>query len=162
MTRRVAWTIGGAIAVAVLVAAALWVWQTSVRTSPAADATATTAPTAEVDVDVQARAQQQLDEHLDACTADEITDGVVPEGCGIRIPWGTEFAAVDSIRFRVEKLPVLELVDGGFVADGGRLVATVSGTGQDGAPRIETYLTESWSVRGDAVVRGDEVQLDVW
>ena len=107
-------------------------------------------------------AQRQLDEHLESCTEDEVTGGAIPEKCGIRIPWGTEFAAVESVRFRIDRMPVLELTDDGFIADGGVLVATVSGTGQNGAARTETYRTESWSVRGDVAVDGDRVDLDVW
>ncbi|KQQ68676.1 hypothetical protein [Microbacterium sp. Leaf320] len=159
MTRRLTWTIGAGVATLVIAGAAVWLWQsTSVpRPAPASPA-ATVAPTA----DAQALAQQQLDEHLESCTAEEITGGAVPEGCGIRIPWGTEFAAVASVRFRIERMPVLELTDDGFIADGGVLVATVSGTGQDGAARTETYRTESWSVRGNVAADGDRVDLDVW
>ncbi|WP_447912363.1 hypothetical protein [Microbacterium phyllosphaerae] len=159
MTRRLAWTIGGGVAALVIAVAAVWLWQSSsVRPSPQASPTATVAPTA----DAQSLAQQELDEHLESCTAKEVTGGAVPERCGIRIPWGTEFAAVDSVRFRIDRMPVLELTDDGFIADGGVLVATVSGTGQNGAARTETYRTESWSVRGDVAVDGDRVDLDVW
>lgn len=159
MTRRLAWTIGGGVAALVIAVAAVWLWQSSsVLPSLQASPTATVAPTA----DAQSLAQQQLDEHLESCTAKEVTGGAVPERCGIRIPWGMEFAAVDSVRFRIDRMPVLELTDDGFIADGGVLVATVSGTGQNGAVRTETYRTESWSVRGDVAVDGDRVDLDVW
>lgn len=104
-------------------------------------------------------AQEQLDAHLDACTAPAQT---VPEGCGIRIPWGTEFRAVTDIRFRAEQLPVLTLTATGFSADGGVLVATVTGTGQDGSARTTTYRTESWSVRGDIAFTADGMELTAW
>ena len=78
------------------------------------------------------------------------------------IPWGTEFAGVTGIRYRVETLPVLTLDGDSFTATGGVLVATVSGTGQDGATRTETYRTENWAVRGDIAITDDEVDIDIW
>lgn len=163
MNRRLAWTIGGGVAALLVVGAAVWLWQASSDIpSTQATPTATSSPTPDADLDVQALAQQALDEHLEDCTSDGVTEGVVPDGCGIRIPWGTEFAAVDDARFRIERMPVLELTDDGFIAEGGILVATVSGTGQDGSPRTETYRTESWTLRGDASVEGGDVDLDVW
>lgn len=163
MNRRLAWTIGGGVAALLVAGAAVWLWLASSETpSPQATTTATNSPTPDPDLDEQALAQQALDEHLEDCTADEGTDGAVPDGCGIRIPWGTEFAVVAEVRFRIEQLPALELTDDGFIADGGVLVATVSGTGQDGTPRTETYRTDSWTLRGDATVEGGDVDLDVW
>jgi len=161
VNRRRAWAIGGVGAALVVVVAASWLWLSSGDVSPAAGPPATSsAPTPEIDV--RTTAQQALDDHLEECTSAEVSDDAVPDGCGIRIPWGTEFAAVDDVRFRIEQLPVLELTDGGFVADGGVLVATVSGTGQDGSPRTETYRTDSWTLRGGVTVEGDTVELDVW
>lgn len=166
MNRRRAWIVGGGVLAALaLVGAGVWVWQTSsIRPSPDSSQISTAAPTPTADL--RTLAQQELDDHLKRCTAAGAGDGdssdAAPEGCGIRIPWGTEFAAVDGVRFRVERLPVLELVGDDFIADGGILVATVSGTGQDGAARTETYRTESWSVRGDVEVSDGEVDLDVW
>ncbi|MFJ4997682.1 hypothetical protein ACIP5T_05990 [Microbacterium sp. NPDC088619] len=161
MNRGLTWAIGGAAAALLVVGAASWLWLSSSDVPPVADPTATSgAPTPENDE--RTAAQQALDDHLEECTSAEVVDDAVPDGCGIRIPWGTEFAAVDDVRFRIEQLPVLELTDGGFVADGGILVATVSGTGQDGSPRTETYRTESWTLRGGVTVEGDDVKLDVW
>jgi len=163
MSRRTAWTVGSVAAALVLAGAALWVWQASSE-HPSPDDPVSTAASASPTAsrDPQELAQQRLDDALEECTSEEIVGGAVPEGCGIRIPWGTEFADVDGIRFRIERMPVLELTDDGFVADGGVLVATVTGTGQDGAARTETYRTESWSVRGDATITGDRVDLDIW
>lgn len=159
MTRRLAWTIGVGVAAVVVAGAAVWLWQSSsVQPSPEASPTATVVPSA----DARVLAQQQLDEHLESCTDHEVTGAEIPDGCGIRIPWGTEFAAVASVRFRIDRMPLLELTEDGFVAGGGVLVATVSGTGQDGAARTETYRTDSWSVRGDVAVDQDRVELDVW
>ena len=153
--------VGGAAVVGILLVGGVWIWQTTVvpavpESSPTP--TAASAPPS----DPTALAQRALDEHLEECTAEEAAGGAVPQECGIRIPWGTEFAAVDSVRFRIERMPVLELSEGGFVAEGGVLVATVSGTGQDSAPLTQTYRTESWTVRGDATVSDGQARLTVW
>lgn len=104
-------------------------------------------------------AQEQLDAHLEACTAPA---QAAPEGCGIRIPWGTEFRAVADTRYRIEQAPAVTLTATGFAADGGALVATVTGTGQDGAERTTTYRTDSWSVRGDVSFTSDGLELKPW
>lgn len=158
MNRRVAWTVG-IVALVLIAGAALW-WSQSSRELPA-PAASRSPMSALTDDDLQELAQQQLDDQLESCVA-EATGEVLPDGCGLRIPWGTEFAAVDRVRMRIEGLPTLELTDRGFVADDGVLVATVTGTGQDGSPRTETYRTDSWTVRGDVMVEGSEVELDVW
>lgn len=162
MNRRRGRSIAVIAAILVVLAVATWLWLSASatprsETDPQSDATQSPTPLATTEV--RDLAQQQLDEHLEDCTVDA---DAIPEGCGIRIPWGTEFAAVDGIRFRIDRLPELEITDDGFVADGGILIATVSGTGQDGAARTETYRTESWSLRGDVTVDGTEVDLDVW
>lgn len=108
----------------------------------------------------QEQARASLDEHLMACA--ESSGDRVPEHCGIRIPWGTEFASVSDVRFRVEALPVLVLDGDSFTAAGGVLVATVTGTSQDGSGRRETYRTEDWAVRGDVIVVDDIVTVEVW
>lgn len=93
----------------------------------------------------------------------ESTDSTPPQRCGIRIPWGGEFSRVSEIRYRIERLPTVELADDGFVAGGGVLVATVTGTGQDGSARVETYRTEDWTVRGDTVITGSGVaEISPW
>lgn len=165
MNRRRGRSIAVIAGILVVLAVATWLWLSASATPPSEtdprpDATQSRTPLATTEV--RDLAQQQLDEHLEDCTVDADSAGAVPEGCGIRIPWGTEFAAVDGIRFRIDRLPVLEITDDGFVADGGILIATVSGTGQDGAARTETYRTESWSLRGDVTVDGTEVDVDVW
>lgn len=104
-------------------------------------------------------AQEKLDAHLDTCTAPAAT---APEGCGIRIPWGTEFRAVSEMRYRIEQAPSVVVTATGFSADGGVLVATVTGIGQDGADRTTTYRTESWSIRGDIAFTADGVELTPW
>ncbi len=163
MNRRRAWVLGGVVAALLVAGAAVWLWQASSGIpSPTATPTVTSSPTPDPDLDSQALAQQALDDHLEDCTSARVIEGVMPDGCGIRIPWGTEFAAVDDARFRIEQLPVLTLTDDGFIAEGGILVATVSGTGQGGSPRTETYRTESWTLRGDVTVEDGDVDLDVW
>lgn len=104
-------------------------------------------------------AQTALDEHLAECTE---AGTEIPSECGIRIPWGTEFRAVSDIRYRIETPPVLALTPTGFDAANGILVATVTGTGQDGEPRTTTYRTESWSLRGDVSFTETGVDLAVW
>jgi hypothetical protein len=130
-----------------------------------ADVTVLPGSAAEAAVEAQLRpaattaAQTQLDDHLATCTAPGPTP---PPGCGIRIPWGTEFRSVDEVRYRIEQHPVVTLTATGFTADGGVLVATVTGTGQDGAPRTTTYRTESWSLRGDVAFTADGLTLTAW
>ncbi|MDF2559622.1 MAG: hypothetical protein K0R99_1068 [Microbacterium sp.] len=104
-------------------------------------------------------AQKQLDDHLQACTAPGDTP---PADCGIRIPWGTEFRAVSEYRYRIEKLPTLALTGTDFTAEGGILVTTVAGTGQDGAKREATYRTDSWTARGDVSFTAEDVVLTAW
>jgi hypothetical protein len=161
MNRRVAWAVAGTAAALVLAGAAVWVWQASSGPpSPVESPVASARPSPSADP--QELAQQTLEAQLEECAGEVIVGGAAPEGCGIRIPWGTEFAAVDETRFRIERMPVLELADSDFVARGGVLVATVTGTGQDGAAKTETYRTESWSVRGDVIISGAQVDLAIW
>ncbi|MCK2036184.1 hypothetical protein KZC51_08545 [Microbacterium sp. SSW1-49] len=104
-------------------------------------------------------AQSALEERLAECT----TGGAeIPAGCGIRIPWGTEFRAVSDIRYRIEAPPSLTLTTTHFDATDGVLVATVTGTGQDGSPRTTTYRTESWLVRGDVSFTATNIVLAPW
>ena len=117
---------------------------------------ATVAIDATVRAEATAAAQSQLDEHLEACTAPASR---VPEQCGIRIPWGTEFREISGVRYRIDAAPVIVLTPEGFSADGGVLIATVTGTGQDGAARTTTYRTESWSVRGAVSFTDDGLVL---
>lgn len=161
MTRRTRWTIGGIAAALVLAGAGLWIWQgATAPTAPGASPTASPSAAATTPAPAAERAQDELDALLTACA--ESTASAPPEHCGISIPWGTEFAAVSGIRYRVEKLPMLELDGDSFTADGGVLVATVTGTGQDGSPRTETYRTENWTVRGDVEISPEKVEIDIW
>lgn len=91
----------------------------------------------------------------------DVTESV-PDGCGIRIPWGTEFLAVDGIRSRIEIAPIVRLDGTAFTAEGGVLVATVSGSGLDGAARTATYRTASWTLRGEVRFSATGVELTSW
>lgn len=126
---------------------------------PGADAE--TALDAELRPEASVAAQSLLDEHLTDCAASTI---VSPPACGIRIPWGTEFRAITDASFRIEALPDLLLdADGrGFTADGGGLVATLTGTGQDGTERSTTYRTDDWAARGDIAFTTNGMTLTVW
>lgn len=122
-----------------------------------------TKTSATVDVAVRpeatAAAQDSLDELLETCTAPATTEA---EGCGIRIPWRTEFRDVTGIRYRIDESPTIALSPAGFTAEGGVLVATVTGTGQNGEPRTTTYRTDSWSLRGDVSFTADGLVLSPW
>lgn len=137
--------------------AALLAGESTVVVLPGADATTTIEAT--VRPEATAVAQRRLDAHLESCTA---RGSELPDGCGIRIPWGTEFREVSDVRYRIEKPPTLTLNPTTFTADGGVLVATVTGTGQDGSPRTTTYRTDSWSLRGDVTFTADGLVLSAW
>ncbi len=69
---------------------------------------------------------------------------------------------MSGIRYRIEQLPTVEIEDEGFLAEGGVLIATVTGTGHDGTSRSVTYRSEDWAVRGDVDVTGEGVEISVW
>ncbi|MFF7291899.1 hypothetical protein ACFY9N_05130 [Microbacterium sp. NPDC008134] len=105
--------------------------------------------------------QQRLDELLQECEAET---ALPSDGCGVRIPWGTELRAVDDVAFRIETLPTVVLADDGtsFTASGGELVATLTGTAHDGTERTTTYRSENWAVHGEVSFAGNETTLTVW
>ncbi|WP_101846826.1 hypothetical protein [Zhihengliuella sp. ISTPL4] len=104
-------------------------------------------------------AQEKLDAYLQDCTAG---GSMIPENCGIRLPWGTEFRAFSDVAFQVERFPGVTLTSAAFTADDGILTATVTGVGHDGTTRTVTYRNTAWSVRGDIAVTADELALTVW
>lgn len=160
MTRHRGWVIGTAVAVLLLGGAAVWIWQSSTAPSAVETPPPHSSPAPKVTAASIEQVQELVDEHLEECARS--TRSAPPEGCGIRIPWGTEFSAVSGIRYRIEKLPTVDLDGDGFTADGGILVATVTGTGQDGTPRTETYRSEDWAVRGDVDVTDEGFEISVW
>lgn len=160
MSRRSGWIMAGVGVLIVAVGVVVWL---ALAGAPTATPSPEPTPSPSVSLDMRAEAQAALEEHLEECTALGAPNGAVPAGCGIRLPWGAEFASVTDVRFRIERLPELTLSDdGGFTADGGVLIATVTGTGQDGAARTETYRTESWGVRGEVESSDDGVAVTVW
>ena len=157
--RRIGWIVG-AVLTAAAVAAAIWLTWPAAPDAPGTRDTPAPTPTASPTTTVAEAVQAALDRRLDQCA--QSTGPEPPEHCGIRLPWGTEFSSVTGIRFRIETRPVVELDGTWFTATGGALVATVAGTGRDGAPRTETYRTEDWAVRGDVIVSDDGVDVSVW
>lgn len=136
------------------------IWLSAMSDDAAAPSLPTATPSAAPPPSPQDQAQASLDEWLTRCA--ESSGDRLPEHCGIRIPWGTEFASITDVRFRIDALPVLAMDGETFTATGGVLVATVSGTGHDGSTRKETYRTEDWSVRGDLIVTDEVVTVEVW
>lgn len=160
MTRRSAWIIGAAVTVLLVGGAGIWIWQSSTAPSAVESPSPRPSPTPKATEASAEQVQALIDEHLEECATS--TSSSPPEGCGIRIPWGAEFSAVSGIRYRIEELPTVEIDEDAFIANGGVLVATVTGTGQDGAPRTETYRSEDWGVRGDIDVTDEGVEISVW
>lgn len=121
--------------------------------------------TQEVDIDAALRpeaaaaAQTQLDDYLETCTE---PSAATPPSCGIVIPWAADFSAVSEIRYRIELTPAIALTPSAFHADGGVLVATVTGTALDGSTKSLTYRSTNWSVRGGVTFTEDDVVLSVW
>ena len=114
---------------------------------------------AEVRPDAAAIAQAHLDDYLDACTQPAAS---VPANCGIRVPWGADLASLEGIRFRIDRLPVLELTEQGFIARGGELVATATGRSHSGRAATSTYRSTDWGVQGDILFEPEGIVLRVW
>lgn len=108
--------------------------------------------------DATAAGQAQLDAYADACTQPA---SAVPPDCGLRVPWAADLATLESIAFRIERLPVLAFSadQRTFAATGGVVVATATGLTRDGAAGSFTYRADDWSLRGTVTFRGDEMVL---
>ncbi|HWL77438.1 hypothetical protein [Microbacterium sp.] len=106
------------------------------------------------------RAQAQVEEYARACA--ELADAV-PASCGLRVPWAADLATLDSIAFRIERMPQLTLSPEAtaFDATGGVVVATATGTTRDGATASFTYRADDWALRGTVSFEGDEMVLAV-
>lgn len=115
---------------------------------------------AALSAEATAAAQAQVDAYADACAQPA---SVIPDTCGIRVPWAADLGALTSVAFRIDRHPVVTLdVDGrAFAATGGVLVATASGTTRDGAAASFTYRADDWALRGDLAFEGDEMILAV-
>ncbi|GEK87573.1 hypothetical protein [Microbacterium aerolatum] len=159
MRRRTAWVVVAVAAAAVIVAVLVWLAVSTAQTGPPRAVDGMTAVEPATGPEATALAQQQLDARLAACTE---SAAEAPDSCGIAIPWTADFAAVDGIRYRVEKTPELTLTPPTFRADDGILVATVTGTGLDGTAKTLTYRTENWMLRGDLRVKRAGVGLVPW
>ena len=107
-----------------------------------------------------AQVQAQLDPYLDECTA---PGAVVPDACGIRIPWAADLATLETVSYRIERRPAVALApaEGSFAATGGVLVVTATGTTHAGAPGEFTYRADDWALYGSIAFRGDELVLAV-
>ncbi|MGP3536265.1 hypothetical protein ACTU3I_15820 [Microbacterium sp. RD1] len=107
-----------------------------------------------------ARAQAELDSYARACTAPAVT---VPEACGLRIPWPADLATASGFRYRVERMPTVCVSADArtFVADGGVVIATVTGLTRAGAPASFTYRSDDWTLRGSVALTRDSLTLAV-
>jgi hypothetical protein len=105
-------------------------------------------------------AQAQLGEYATACAEPA---EVVPDRCGLIVPWAADLAQLDRIAFRIERLPAVTLAPetSSFAATGGVLVATAHGTTQNGTVGAFTYRTEDWSLRGSLGFEADALVLTV-
>ena len=108
-----------------------------------------------------AAAQTQFTAYLAACTAPTTT---VPSACGIRVPWAADLATLSGLKFRIDVAPALVLApDGsGFAATGGTLIATATGTTDEGTEASFTYRDTEWALRGGIAFTLDELVLEVW
>lgn len=107
-----------------------------------------------------AAAQEQLDAYATACTQPA---AAVPANCGIRVPWAADLAALNSIAYRVERLPTVTLAEDAatFAATDGVVVATATGPTRDGGTGTFTYRTDDWALRGTITFSGNEMVLAV-
>ena len=105
-----------------------------------------------------ALAQEQIDLYAAECAA---TPAAVPPSCGIRIPWQADLATLDSVAFRIDTAPVVEIAPDAetFAATDGVIVATVTGVTRGGDTASFTYRSDEWSIRGYVRFTGDEMRL---
>lgn len=104
--------------------------------------------------------QEALNAHLDACAASKTDD---PEGCGMYTGARYDFADEPTLKYTVEKYPVVTVDEFGahFSTEGGKVTATATGTLYGGGTGTESYTTdEGWNLSGSIVIDGDEVTLE--
>ncbi len=105
-------------------------------------------------------AQSALEAYATDCTAPSTS--VAPR-CGLAVPWGVEIAELESVAYRIEQMPALQIRDDAtFSATGGSYTVTARGTGHDGEPTTVTYRDDSWELRGGVDLEGDTVTLSAW
>lgn len=116
---------------------------------------------AAVGPDADVRAQAALDAHLAECTAPAAS---VPAGCGILVPWGADLAAVSGFRYRIDTDPTISIAAAGesFVATGGDLIVTATGTTPEGDTASFTYRDADWTLRGTVGFEADALILTVF
>ncbi len=115
---------------------------------------------ASVSSEATERAQAQLEEYARACAQPA---DAVPRNCGLRVPWAADLATLESIAFRIERMPQLALSPdaSAFDATGGIVTATATGTTRDGGTASFTYRADDWALRGIVSFEGDEMVLAV-
>lgn len=115
---------------------------------------------ASVSPEATERAQAQLEEYAQACVQPA---DAVPLNCGLRVPWAADLATLESIAFRIDRMPQLALSPDAtaFDATGGVVTATATGTTRDGGTASFTYRADDWALRGTVSFQGDEMFLAV-
>ncbi|NYE19823.1 hypothetical protein [Microbacterium immunditiarum] len=132
------------------------------------EATAVVLPGGSADAAVEAsvspqateRAQARLEEYARACAQPA---DAVPRNCGLRVPWAADLATLESIAFRIDRMPQLALSPDAtaFDATGGVVTATATGTTRDGGTASFTYRADDWALRGTVSFEGDEMVLAI-
>lgn len=104
--------------------------------------------------------QEALNEHLDECATSTTDD---PEGCGMYTGATYDFASEPTLKYTVEKYPVVTIDESGryFDTEGGKVTATATGTLYGGGTGTEGYTTDAdWNLAGSIVIDEDTVTLE--
>lgn len=130
----------------------------TVDVAPGLEATA--AVEASFSPNATAVVQAQIDAYAQACAKPATS---VPANCGLKVPWGADLSALNSLDFRIEKSPQVALgADGtSFDATGGVIVATARGTSRGGGEGAFTYRADDWALRGSMSFDGPKLVLAV-
>ncbi|MCR2812170.1 MULTISPECIES: hypothetical protein [Microbacterium] len=123
--------------------------------APAATIDATLSP------DAATLAQPQLDAYARTC---EGSRAALPEDCGLHVPWAADLATLTEVVVKVQSSPQLSLdADAlSFLATGGQVVATATGTLPGGGVASFTYRDDDWTLRGAVRFDGDEMLLQLF
>lgn len=158
--RRIVIAAVAVVAVLAVAGLAWWAWSagSGEQTDGAAPVTAEPTPSPEEPSDEAI--EEAFSDYLDDCTAPADS---VPEHCGMRVPWAADLASLERIEFEVEKAPSLATNPDAhrFVASGGVLTATATGTTDEGETASFTYRTDAWTLRGAIEDDGEQVVLSV-
>ncbi|MET1051566.1 MAG: hypothetical protein ABWX65_02905 [Mycetocola sp.] len=104
--------------------------------------------------------QEALNAHLDECATSTKDD---PEGCGMYTGATYDFSSEPTMKYKVEKYPVVTVDESGryFTTEGGKVTATATGTLYGGGSGTESYTTgDDWNLDGSIVIEEDEVTLE--